>query len=65
MEESGLEVLDLVGVEGLAGWFDHLDRQWETSEGMASILFSARAIESEPSLLGLSAHLLGVARAPA
>jgi hypothetical protein len=55
-------VLDLVGVEGLAAWLDHLDGQWGTSEGRDAILFAARTIESEPSLLGLSPHLLAISR---
>jgi ubiquinone/menaquinone biosynthesis C-methylase UbiE len=62
LEESGLEVLDLVGVEGLAGWFDQLTDQWATSKGRDAICFAARVVESEPSLMGLSAHLLGVSR---
>jgi SAM-dependent methyltransferase len=62
--EAGLEVIDLVGVEGLAGWLGHLEDRWETEEGRDIILFSARAVERQPSLLGLSAHLLAMARAP-
>jgi ubiquinone/menaquinone biosynthesis C-methylase UbiE len=64
IEESGLAILDLVGVEGLAGWLRNLADRWETPEGRETILYSARAVESEPSVLGLSGHLLAVARAP-
>jgi ubiquinone/menaquinone biosynthesis C-methylase UbiE len=59
---SGLDVVDLVGVEGLAGWLPHLADRWEDPEARELILYSARAVEAEPSLLGLSAHLLAVAR---
>ncbi len=62
IEDSGLEVLDLVGVEGLAAWLDQLAGQWGTDQGRDTILFAARAIESEPSLIGLSAHLLAISR---
>jgi ubiquinone/menaquinone biosynthesis C-methylase UbiE len=62
---AGLEVVDLVGIEGLAGWLGHLGGRWETPEGRAAILYSARAVEREPSLLGLSGHLLAVARSSA
>jgi SAM-dependent methyltransferase len=58
----GLDVLELVGIEGLAGWLTHLADRWEDPDARELILFSARAVESEPSLLGLSAHLLAVAR---
>jgi hypothetical protein len=63
VEDAGLEVVDLVGVEGMAGWMRNLDEEWETDEGRETILFAARAVEAEPSLLGLSAHLLAVAHA--
>lgn len=58
---AGLRLIELVGIEGLAAWMPHLDEQWEDPEEREAILFSARAIESEPSLRGLSAHLLAVA----
>jgi 2-polyprenyl-3-methyl-5-hydroxy-6-metoxy-1,4-benzoquinol methylase len=64
IEASGLAILDLVGIEGLAGWLGNLTDRWETPEGRETILYSARAVESEPSVLGLSGHLLAVARAP-
>jgi SAM-dependent methyltransferase len=65
LQSAGLSVVDLVGVEGLAGWLDHLTDRWNTDAGKTVILEASRVIESEPSLLGLSAHLLAVARAPA
>jgi SAM-dependent methyltransferase len=63
IEEAALTVVELVGLEGLAGWLGHLGGRWESNEDSETILFSARVVESEPSLLGLSAHLLAVARA--
>jgi hypothetical protein len=64
LQEAGLPVLDLVGVEGLAGWLEHLGDAWATRAGRETILYASRAIESEPTLLGLSAHLLAVTRRP-
>lgn len=63
-EEAGLDVVELVGLEGLAGWLPHLADRWEHDADRELIMFSARAVESEPSLLGLSAHLLMVTRRP-
>jgi SAM-dependent methyltransferase len=63
-EEAGLRVDDVFGVEGLAGWLPHLGPRWETEGGRRTILEAARAVETEPSLLGLSAHLLLIAHAP-
>jgi SAM-dependent methyltransferase len=61
-EAAGVQVLDVVGVEGLASWLPQLDEHWATPEGQEAILFSARSVESEPSLIGLSAHLIAVTR---
>jgi SAM-dependent methyltransferase len=57
--ESGLELEGVFGIEG-PGWLvSHL---WDDPRGRENILTAARAIEQEPTLLGLSAHLLAVAR---
>jgi len=64
LERMDLDVVALVGVEGLAGWLGDLGEKWETDDGRESILYAARTIESTPSLLGLSAHLLAITRAP-
>jgi ubiquinone/menaquinone biosynthesis C-methylase UbiE len=64
VEEAGFRVRELVGLEGLAGWLPALEPHWQTPEGRASIMDSARAVESESELLGLSAHLLLVAQTP-
>jgi hypothetical protein len=60
--DAGLEVVELVGVEGIAGWLPHLDARWRRDADRETILEATRLIEAEPSLLGLSAHLLAIAR---
>jgi ubiquinone/menaquinone biosynthesis C-methylase UbiE len=60
--DAGLKVIDVVGVEGLAGWLPSLAAAWEDEGCRETILYSARATESERSLRGLSAHMLVVAR---
>ncbi|HXQ61564.1 MAG TPA: methyltransferase domain-containing protein [Acidimicrobiales bacterium] len=64
LENVGLSVVELVGVEGLAGWLAHLADAWDTDAGREAILHASRVVESEPTLLGLSAHLLAVTTAP-
>jgi ubiquinone/menaquinone biosynthesis C-methylase UbiE len=59
--EAGLEVVELVGVEGIAGWLPHLDARWRRDADRETILEATRLIEAEPCLLGLSAHLLAIA----
>jgi SAM-dependent methyltransferase len=60
--DAGLDLVELVGVEGIAHWVRHLEEHWETDAGRETILFAARAVEAEPSLLGLSSHLIALAR---
>lgn len=62
-EDAGIVVADVYGVEGMAGWMSHLDERWQEPEERAVIIESARAVECEPSLMGLSAHLLLVGHA--
>lgn len=59
---AGLDAVEVVGVEGVAGWFGGVFDRWDDPADRESILFAARASESEPSLLGASAHLMMVAR---
>jgi SAM-dependent methyltransferase len=63
VSEASLAVRELVGLEGLAFWLPQLADRWSSPSDREVILWSARAIESEPSLAGLSAHLLLVAGA--
>jgi ubiquinone/menaquinone biosynthesis C-methylase UbiE len=64
VEDAGLDTVSVVGVEGLAGWLAHLGRRWDSKADREAILFVSRVVEAEPSLLGLSAHLLLVSRRP-
>ena len=53
--------VELLGIEGPA-WM--LDADWNDEIQRAQMLFAARAVElREPSLLGISAHILAVAHA--
>jgi ubiquinone/menaquinone biosynthesis C-methylase UbiE len=61
---AGLSLVTLVGIEGLAGWLPHLEDRWDDEAGRETILDATRLIEDEPSLLGLSSHLLAIARVP-
>lgn len=62
--DAGLDVVEVLGVEGVAGWFRQLADRWDDPTDRETILFAARAMESEPSLIGASTHLLMVARRP-
>jgi len=62
--DARLDVIAVHGVEGLAGWLPHLAQRWATPADRDVILQAARAVETEQSLLGLSAHLIAVTRTP-
>jgi SAM-dependent methyltransferase len=64
LRASGLRVRQVLGVEGLAGWLGHLADRWPDPTAREAILRSARAVEAEACLRGLSGHLLGVAERP-
>ena len=63
--EAGLVVRETVGVEGLAHWIKPLASAFDDEDRRAVVLDAAHAIEAEPSLIGLSSHLLTVAVRPA
>ena len=60
-QQVGLAVKGLYGVEG-PGWIlPDFDERWTNPEQRKALLHVARLLESEPSVLGCSAHLLVVA----
>jgi SAM-dependent methyltransferase len=61
VEDAGLEFEALLGIEG-PGWL--FGERWDEPRGRENILYAARAVEHEKSLIGASAHLLVVARNP-
>ena len=61
-EDSGLTVLAIVGIEGFAGILPQLEEHWDDPDKRDVIVEMARAIESEPTLLGVGPHIMVVAR---
>jgi SAM-dependent methyltransferase len=62
---AGLAVTGLYGVEGPAWILPDLAERWADARRRDDLVRLARALESEASLLGASAHLLVTARKPA
>lgn len=61
---ADLECVEVLGIEGVAGWFRAAFDRWDDSTDRETILFAAQVTEGDPSLLGASAHLLMVAKRP-
>lgn len=61
--DAGLEVLDLVSVEGPAFLLDDLGDRLSDEESRRVLMETARALERVPELVGIGPHLLATARA--
>lgn len=62
LEAAGFREPTVLGVEG-PGWLAaDFDDRWTREDERADLMKIARALEAESSILGMSAHLLGVGR---
>jgi SAM-dependent methyltransferase len=62
LEAAGFVDVQVLGVEGIAEWLIDFDERWDDPHLRHELLEVARRIESEPSIIGMSAHLLGIGR---
>ncbi len=62
IRESGLILEKLLPVESLGGLLHNLEAAWKDEERRERILKFLRTVENEPSLLGVSSHLIGIAK---
>lgn len=62
LDASGLDRIGIFGLEGPAGLLGDFDERWSDARRREDLLRAAREIETEPTLMGLSPHLLGVGR---
>ena len=60
--EAGLGLVDLLGVEGPGFLAKDFEARWQDPARRAELLDLVRRVEREPTLWGLSQHLLAVAR---
>ncbi len=57
---AGFTGAQVLGIEGPGWLLADFDARWADAAGRADILDMARSLETEPSILGVSAHLLAV-----
>jgi hypothetical protein len=62
VRSAGFTVLSLVGLEGPGWLFADFNDRWQDPRRRDDLLRIARALESEPSIRAVSAHILAVAR---
>lgn len=60
--EAGFDVESLIGVEGPAWLLPDIDARLDNETGRERLMWVLERTESEPGLLGASAHILAVAR---
>jgi SAM-dependent methyltransferase len=61
---AGMDVVDLVSVEGLSFALSDLEQRLANPDTRSVVLDAARVVERTPELLGLGPHLLATARRP-
>jgi hypothetical protein len=62
LERAGFDEVTVLGVEGPGWLLGDFDGRWADPVLRKDILDVARAVESQPSMLGVSPHLLGIGR---
>jgi SAM-dependent methyltransferase len=61
VSDAGLGLLDLIAVEGPAGFFPDIAERMADDTDRRAVLDSARALERVPEVMGASPHLMAVA----
>ena len=58
----GFDLEGLFGIQGPAWLLQNLEEQWDDPNYRERLLNIARSLESEPSVIGVSAHIMAIAR---
>ena len=64
LECAGFHDVSVLGVEGPAWLLEDFEARWADEAQRKDMMDVARALESEPSIVGVSAHLIGIGRTP-
>jgi len=64
VREAGFALVSLLAVEGPGAFVPDFRARWEDPKARERLLDLVRRVEDEPSLLGMSPHLLAVGRRP-
>lgn len=61
---AGFDLRALIGIEGPGGWLTDVEEWLDDPQRRAALLRAIRRVETEPSMLGASSHLLAVGIRP-
>lgn len=61
IKEAGFCHEKTLSIEGFAGWLHNFSRWWDDPQRRELLLEIVRRLEAEPSLIGASAHFMGIA----
>ena len=64
LQHAGFEQVRVLGVEGPGWMLGDFENRWADPVSRRDIVDVARALESEASIVGASAHLIGIGRSP-
>ena len=64
VQSAGFSITALNGIEGPFWILQNFQDYWSTESGQEQVLKYLRVIESDPTLIGVSAHVLAVCRKP-
>ena len=62
IEAVGFDLEGLFGIQGPGWLLQNLEEQWDNPNYRERLLNIARSLESEPSVIGVSAHIMAIAR---
>ncbi len=62
IETAGFNIEGLFGIQGPAWLLQNLEEQWADASHRERLLHIARSLENEPSVIGVSAHIMAIAR---
>ena len=62
IEAVGFDLEGLFGIQGPAWLLQNLEEQWADPNCRERLLNIARSLESEPSIIGVSTHIMAIAR---
>ncbi|MGH7598195.1 MAG: class I SAM-dependent methyltransferase [bacterium] len=64
IKAAGFHYEKTLAIEGPGGWLQNFDAWWNEPARRKRLLDLMKKLENEPSLIGVSAHVMGIARKP-